>query len=249
MEVKNVKIEGFFDNIIFLGDIHGNFHVIIMLIDKYKLKNTAIIQVGDFGVGFHIYREIKGLQIVNEVLEETGCKLFAMRGNHDDPAQFKNNWKNENIFMIDDWTILDININHVWYHKILCIGGAVSIDRVKSKYNQTYFENEEVQWDDDVSTFNKIKDITVMCTHTAPDFLHPIAKSELVYDFARNDDLLLDDLDKERRLMTYLYNCIKANNKETLLQYFYGHFHNGNIEFIDDVTFKLLGINEIYEIK
>lgn len=248
MKIQEIKIEGFFENIVFLGDIHGQFHIPIIAIDKFNLKNTAIIQVGDFGVGFMKSRENQSLEMLNGVLAETGCKLFAMRGNHDDPKQFNNKWRNSHIFMVDDWTILDMNIHYVEDHRILCVGGAVSIDRIPSKFDGMWFEGEEVRWDDDVTTFDKLTGITVMCTHTAPDFIHPVHKNQLVYNFAANDDLLLEDLDRERRLMTYLYNCIKEKNKETLTQYYYGHFHSGNTDWIDDVRFKLLAVNEICEI-
>lgn len=39
--------------IFLLGDIHGNFYVIINLIHKYDLHDCLIFQLGDFGIGFN----------------------------------------------------------------------------------------------------------------------------------------------------------------------------------------------------
>jgi hypothetical protein len=35
----------------YLGDLHGNFNL-IGSIDRFGIKDTHIIQVGDFGLGF-----------------------------------------------------------------------------------------------------------------------------------------------------------------------------------------------------
>ncbi len=36
-----------------LGDIHGKWDIINNWIDKFEIKDSYIIQVGDFGIGFY----------------------------------------------------------------------------------------------------------------------------------------------------------------------------------------------------
>jgi hypothetical protein len=37
--------------VMYLGDLHGNFNLIGQYIDRFGIKDTHIIQVGDFGLG------------------------------------------------------------------------------------------------------------------------------------------------------------------------------------------------------
>ena len=45
--------------LLFLGDIHGKFSIIEKCIGQYDLKNSDIIQLGDFGIGFNEKLEMK----------------------------------------------------------------------------------------------------------------------------------------------------------------------------------------------
>ena len=58
-------------NIMYLGDIHGNFNLLHQYLNMYDIKNTYIIQVGDFGVGFRtLEKEKKMLEMFHLVLDE-----------------------------------------------------------------------------------------------------------------------------------------------------------------------------------
>jgi hypothetical protein len=46
LEIKNKVMR-----VMYLGDLHGNFNL-IGSIDRFGIKDTHIIQVGDFGLGF-----------------------------------------------------------------------------------------------------------------------------------------------------------------------------------------------------
>ena len=122
-----------FDYIFFCGDIHGEYDVIPNFIRDHKLYNVAVIVVGDFGIGFEVMKtEIKRLNYLNNRMKHTNSKLFAIRGNHDNPLYFTGEFDKSNVKLLPDYTILNLNDNN-----ILCIGGAISVDR---KQRKSYFK-------------------------------------------------------------------------------------------------------------
>ena len=62
---------------------------------------------------------------LNAVLRKINSVLYCIRGNHDDPSYFNDNIINKsNVKLIKDYSIISVGDKN-----ILCIGGAVSIDR------------------------------------------------------------------------------------------------------------------------
>lgn len=226
-----------------LGDIHGMWSVILNHLNHYdEHDQTCYIQVGDFGIGFDdVDREFKKLMTLNQALKDKSSDLLILRGNHDDPAWFKEmeytDLKDQltNIFFIPDYTVLNIDLEN-----ILFIGGAVSIDRVpRIKRNDGWWPNEVVDFD-----FEKIKnfrDIDRVICHTAPDFCQPLKFNQLVYDFASSDSELLNDLRVEREKMTQMINEIMNNNK--IKGFYYGHFHSNYNFYHKNCEFIGLGVN------
>jgi len=113
--------------IFYLGDIHGNFNLINQYIKMYDLKDAHIIQVGDFGVGFNTFeKEKRLLQMTHDVLVKNNVMVWAIRGNHDYKPYFDNDpFEFTNIKLVKDYTVLNLEGKN-----ILCIGGAVSVDRM-----------------------------------------------------------------------------------------------------------------------
>jgi predicted phosphohydrolase len=235
-----------------LGDIHGEWSVILHNIkkkdfDMNERKNICYIQVGDFGIGYNDAKvELKKLLILNEELANHESDLFIIRGNHDDPEWFDANKKMEyknqltNIFFVPDYTVLNIDLDN-----ILFVGGAVSIDRNYNKmYGGKYWEDEIVKFD-----FNFVKELRYidrMICHTAPGFVEPLTFNNLVYKYAMNDDLLLDDLRTERANMTKLVTEVMNNNK--LKSFVYGHFHNRYRFYHNGCEFLGLSINQFSQL-
>ena len=111
--------------ILLLGDIHGNFEYVKYLIKNHQISDCTIIQVGDFGVGFtHESNQIEVLMHLNKFLKLKNITMYALRGNHDDPKYFLGNHMYSNLKLVEDYFTLEID-----GHKILLIGGAISIDR------------------------------------------------------------------------------------------------------------------------
>ena len=233
----------------FLGDIHGEWSVILNHLRKVsdfdlaEKRNICYIQVGDFGIGYNkVEIEFRKLQVLNEELATRESDLFIIRGNHDDPEWFQSNkydsYKQQltNIFFVPDYTVLNIDREN-----ILFVGGAVSIDRNYNKmYGGKYWEDEIVKFDFEL--VKELRDIDRMICHTSPDFVEPLTFNNLVYSYAKNDDLLLDDLRNERANMGKLVTEVMKNNK--LKGFYYGHFHRNYRFYHNDCEFVCLDINK-----
>ena len=153
-------------------------------------------------------------------------------------------------------------------YSVLAVGGGLSIDRTwrikqteetarkHMRYHkgvdfataykecpQCYWPNEMPVYDE--ASLNEIKDndinIRVICTHTSPDFTYPFTK-EGIRGWLLQDDKLEDDLNKERQVMTNLYEKVIADG-HPLEIWCYGHYHIHNTEIIDNVKFYLLDMD------
>lgn len=246
--IQEIKHDKRYKDLLFLGDIHGNFKILKYFIRHYKLNGVAIFQVGDFGVGYNPKQETHELNMLNMFLQENDCFLYAIRGNHDDPACFNNQWMFSNIFLVDDWTVMEMDVEDT-VERIFCFGGAISIDRKRSQEEMKICGTPR-WWPDELPKFNDdlndlVKDITICVSHTSPIWAEPFGFNDLVYEFAKGDGGLLDDLIRERRMMTYLFDDVYENNKETLKSHYYGHFHFAKLQDFKGVKLRLLNINEL----
>jgi len=227
-------------NIIYLGDIHGNFNQIIgwMHHNKHR-ENCNIIQVGDFGIGFKPKQEHHELKLLSSKLKTKNHTVLVIRGNHDNPEYFDGNHDYDNIKFLPDYTVKNLNgSNHLF------IGGAISIDRRLRKSNIDYWENECFNYDEE--RLKNIKEIDVLVTHTCMSFNKPTFFSNLVYSFALKDDKLIKDLDREKNLVDLMWKKLNENDNKIKL-HLYGHFHFNNKEFINNTKHILLDIDEFYE--
>ena len=231
---------------IFLGDIHGEFNLLISMIKKFDFQNLNLIQVGDFGVGFTSLEEDKEMfSKLNDELTVRNVVLHAIRGNHDNPCFFSEEiFSFSNIIFVKDYSIINIEGKN-----ILFVGGAISIDR-----NQR-IQNNFGWWKDEVFNLDKKKldeldlsSIEIIVSHTAPNFAYPISFSSIVYKFAKHDPKLLEELRKEREMVNDFFSYLKEKSN-CLTHFYYGHFHDSNHETIEDVNFKLLNVFEMYEHK
>lgn len=255
--MKIIKVNT--NSFIYSGDIHGLFENFVnSIIKKHKISNMNIIICGDFGVGFYkpnYYNTI--FKKINKLLRKNNVHIYAFRGNHDDPDYFNNEMTQKivldgitNIHLVDDYDIIQ-NDNH----SILCIGGARSVDKCQ-RWKWDYQTQERVPygwWEgemindipenfDSFIEENKIN-IDVICSHSSPDFCEPLSKKGLDF-WVKYDDTLIEDCDKERALLTSIYNKLK--DKNNIKYWFYGHFHNSYILIKDDILFR--GLNMFDEI-
>lgn len=240
--------------LIFSGDWHGEYDKAYRKMKELDLRDCTIVQVGDFGVGFERpKKDLRLLQRLNDMLAHRNVLLYAIRGNHDDPKYFDGSINMSNLKLLPDYSVIE-----AYSKKILCIGGAASVDRKpnpeeKNAYGKpwkgrrvgyNYWENETFVLD---QTKLDVLDIDIVATHSAPNFCFPLLKGN-VEKWFRYDVGLKELCQEERDNHTRVYEILKGKGNN-LTHWFYGHFHMEKSEMIDDTKFVLLDINQFYEVR
>lgn len=261
-------------NICFIGDLHGEFKSISGLMKRTELTDAIYIFAGDCGFGFEKEEHYNNIfNRLSKTARTLNSECIFIRGNHDNKDYFTTSKINRKYFkLVPDYTILQTPT-----HNILCVGGAISIDRlyrmtiqaqneVKYAYYhgcsyeiakqlspKVYWPTEPPIYNEDILNEIKKSDILIdiVCTHTCPSFAQPIVKKG-IETWLNADPDLLDDINNERQVMDDIYNKLK-NDGHPLTKWFYGHYHYHNVEFIDDVQFIMLdmfrdGIGDCYPI-
>jgi Icc-related predicted phosphoesterase len=222
--------------IIFLGDNHGNWNELFCIIRTKNVENCSIISVGDLGIGFKSKKEYEHVLAdkLNEDFKKKNINFYGIRGNHDNRYFFsgKNRIHLDNFELIEDYTTAKYKDKTIQF-----IGGAVSIDRTGRRLGVSYWEDEGV-------IFNKelCQKSDILVTHTAPSWCFPQHFNEMVYGWAREDASLLEDLTDERAVMDEIFKICKPS------LHLYGHFHSSCTERVNECVFKLLDINELWEL-
>lgn len=243
--------------IITSGDWHGEWNTMMRILKEKNIDNCTLIQAGDFGIGFEMKtKEIAKLKFLNQFLKTKKIKLYAIRGNHDDPAYFTGKdetLKFSNIELIPDYSIIRIEDRN-----ILFIGGAISVDRnpnpsIVDLYGKSWKGRRQGinYWKDEGIVFNEdalrlIKGIDTIVTHTAPSFVYPQIKigAEKWFEY---DKTLEEELYKERQYLSDTYFILKQNNN--ILNWHYAHFHNSSNEEYENTKFRLLDTYELHELR
>lgn len=244
--------------IVLWGDTHHNWLNFIHLLEDKQFENTNFIQVGDFGVGLYSWETDNFLLTeMSKELQKTNCCLYIIRGNHDNPTWFKgkhSHWQPQ-IYFLEDYTVLSQGNKN-----ILCVGGAVSIDRsvrnhndrkriFEENFNPSWFKNEIFVFDEAALTeiVNVAPTIDVVVTHTRPSIFPPFVLNHTVHHYARTDSKLLVDLAAETVLVQKVYDFLMDNDKRPS-KWFYGHFHCSEVYDFDGCIGNVLGIDEFKEL-
>jgi len=229
--MKNIK------DIFFLGDPHYfDTYDIKRKVERYSLIDCVIVSVGDTNLGVvNSEKEKWHLTLLNELFVERNIFFYTIRGNHDKKDIFDTT-RNiySNIIVVADYDIIEIIGK-----RILCVGGAISVDRVKRIGDNLFYDKDE----NFVLKLDKLPiNIDIVVTHTAPDFAQPTGFNDFLYDMFKKDENLREELLKERSDMSLLYNVLVANNNIT--DWFYGHFHKSVTENVNGINFQCLDIME-----
>lgn len=232
-------------HIFYLGDIHGEFTIVERLITRVLPDgNITIIQVGDFGAGFSRALD-QAIYNFASFLEEKNIKMYAIRGNHDNPVYFteENSEKfGPSLTLVPDYTVLELESA-----RILCLGGAISIDRKFRNPGSSYWYDEIYDFQPQI--LDKIEGITTVVSHTGPSCgpVPPIHNAAIL-DFAIKDTHLIPDLVEEREKMDETAKILLENGKNSIKKWIFGHFHHSSSIAYQGTMFKVLDINEIYEV-
>lgn len=226
---------------IYIGDIHGNFDFVNWYVKAHQISDCAMVQVGDFGIGFRPDKEVLDLKKLDKTLKESETTLYVLRGNHDNPAYFDGTFNEyERIIFVPDYSVIMIGgKNHLF------VGGAISIDRKLRVNGESYWKNEPFVLDED--KLKTIKGIDVLVTHNSMSFLPPLSIDRSVVEYGKDDPGLIDELIFERLQMTRMWDILTAENGNEIGLHLYGHFHSDETIFINNTKHLMLGINKTYE--
>lgn len=243
--------------VIVSGDIHGEWNLLVYKLSvQYECKDTLLIVAGDCGFGFEkpgYYEQIYNRNAGR--LRKANNYVAFVRGNHDNPAYFA-----EEKIHYKRWrSVPDYSVIKAAGHNILCVGGAVSVDR---RMRQT--ENEErrllghtqtaIWWEDEAPVFSPEEidaipegiNIDTVVTHTAPSFCELLTKEGL-RSWARYDSSLISDVTDERKTMDKLLACLKEHG-HVINEWIYGHFHQTHVEYIDFIQYCMLDILQFEDV-
>ncbi|KAA6308669.1 hypothetical protein EZS27_039705, partial [termite gut metagenome] len=257
-----------------VGDLNHKFGNLFSYIERKEIENSVIIVAGDCGIGFDkedfytVY-----LKKLNEDLKEKNVTLLLLRGNHDNPDFFKEERINfSNLKTIPDYSIIekyedwDDDKTFQIEYSILCVGGAISVDRMDCiakdivnfnslklmfqglsneellKMNtKSYFPNETPYFNeqafDELKEHYKELNLHFVITHTCPSFAPPRDRNSIQHFIIKDEDLV-DDLKYERKVMDNIYKRL-MDDYHIILEWHYGHFHWFNSEVIKGIHFRL----------
>lgn len=248
MEVIDIKDR----EIYVMGDIHGEFHEAYMR----NVQHACIILAGDVGFGFHHYKYYTGCMYrkAEQWLERNDNIIICVRGNHDDPAYYKGKlFYEERMMCVPDYTVIK-----GYHHTVLCVGGAVSIDRTyRYDLNAIRPDGPRYWWEDEAPVLDtdKIREITeagyridTVVSHTCPAFCYPTDKgvtNGTLGHWLIADPTLRFDLINERSVMTELYHQLTEEYDHPVRRWIYGHYHASHKSVYDGMICQLLDINEI----
>jgi UDP-2,3-diacylglucosamine pyrophosphatase LpxH len=229
------------DKIILVGDVHGAYGKLRYDINRLGYEDAYIIQVGDFGVGFHKpnYYKDQAFPELNEMLVRKNCHLYAIRGNHDDPEYFKqtnNPFDFSNITLLQDYAELDLIGK-----SILLVGGAVSIDRTWRTQGKSWWSDEGFNLKLEHEFPYKDRQYDLVVTHTRPGVCGAFKGFDNIKEWCNNDVDLKNNLIEESLMVDYLYVQTKPKD------WIYGHFHESAVAHYENTKFRCLNIDEHYE--
>lgn len=221
--------------------------------NSQEMKDCVIVVAGDCGFGFS--KEEYYHQIFNKympLLERNNIFIYFVRGNHDDPSYFEEQKINyERIKTVPDYSVIKIDDKN-----ILCIGGAISIDRTWRKQREFVINKhkkehkKKLYWENEAPIYSQEKleeicnngiIINGIISHTNPHFAYPPSKSG-ARNWARVDKELHNDVNKEVHTLSNIYDFFKG--KKIKIDFWcYGHHHLHNVNTYENTT--MYAINEL----
>lgn len=239
LELENVK------DIYLCGDIHGEFAELVCKMERYKIQDSVVIVCGDCGFGFEnsgYYPHIYEKKLERKLIKYNNI-ILCIRGNHDDPRYF-----DDPEYIPTEMTRLRTlpsnTLLKVCRYNILCIGGAISIDREERiEFNKTLKPKKpKVYWPEEkIIQINEIEQtphrIDIILSHDAPISFDPplLRKSKM------SNDLWNDILE----IRNYLEKINKGIKPE---RWYYGHYHKSFSGSTGKTIWRGLDILEIVQI-
>ena len=232
------------------GDIHGELsNLVWKAAHQLKIRNADILIVGDFGAGFGRPKsmDVAYAKICTE-LKEFDIYLYAIRGNHDDPAFFDGSRDYEHLHFVPDHRTIEL-----CGKKIYPIGGAVSTDidlvdpltrktrRMQNDALIRFGSSKRIWWPDETSvqiTENLPEIADIVVSHEAPLSFAPAPLREALVR-----DCTWQKVVESRRYLDFVLNKVKPS------QWFYGHYHShyeGNFQGTHYLGLDIAEMTRVY---
>jgi len=230
-----------------IGDIHGKFDRLEQAVSDLD-SNSHIICVGDIGIGFADSLTTACLDPLQAIAADKNCMIWMLRGNHDDPAiwrQHQLEWNSSlpNIFLLDD--IAHLHLDGV---PVITVGGAISIDRSAEHRvdGETWWKEEQILPD----AAHRVKQLVdangpceLLITHAGPITALPIfnAEEDSIAHYTQQDEHLVNDIEIER---TILAHCVHYSEAKKVI---YGHYHVSLSNHNTGVDYQCLAELEVHK--
>ena len=209
------------------GDTHRDIDISKLNTNKWKeqkmlSRNDILIVAGDFGVPWTFGEDNTDKYILGWYESKPFTTLFV-DGNHDNEDALREyeivtflgakcHKLRENVFHVMRGEVL-----HVGEHKILCMGGAKSVDREQRIQHVSWWPGEEASFQEWQHFYDSLKSEKpdVIVSHDAPgsivtDMIARYAGIRLLSTTSENFDMILDDIFENG-------SCVK--------DWFFGHHH------------------------
>ncbi len=227
---------------IVIGDVHGRWVDLRERLQAGNVRDEHLVQVGDFGLGFEEPRaEARHLAMLDRYLTQHGCFLWAIHGNHDEPARWAPGapqpWNA--IRLVPDDTIIEVEGK-----RLLCAGGAISVDR-QTRRHGGYWPDEAFILAPERLQRLDLTGLYAVVTHTAPEGVYPYYLGPLVTAYALGDSRLIADVVAERARIGQFRALIDERAEPPF--WWYGHFHEHMVEQVGPTRFVLLDMLQCYD--
>lgn len=217
-----------------IGDIHGAFDRLKNLVSQKDIKDSILICVGDFGIGFkRKYQEnVDDCKKLNDFFCARNVTFMTIRGNHDNPMFFNSVRAVclSHVKLLPDYYSETLN-----GEKFLFVGGAISVDRAYRHSNISYWADEAFVLDK-----SRAASCDVLITHSAPSWIGPYDKSGISH-WIENDTTLWEQCTQERLAHNELIRLCKPSKS------YHGHFHCSSWVDEAECFSTILDIEEIKE--
>ncbi|MGI9571130.1 MAG: metallophosphoesterase family protein [Desulfobulbia bacterium] len=194
------------NDIVVMGDIHGDFGTLNAFINKRKPK--MILQVGDFGYFPHIKPLKKEKYKKDPTIKAQNTIIHWCDGNHEDHWSLKDRTTDElwpNTFYQPRGSVITLEDGR----NVMFFGGAESIDKSNRTLGHDWFPEEVITQSD----FNNLPDvkIDIMITHTCPNEFDLTTEGDRWREYKQKDP--------SKAALSYLLEEYSPKH------WYFGHYH------------------------
>ena len=257
---NNMKWESEIRHFVVTGDTHGDTNRVQFFADTFDIQHVALIILGDAGYNFYLNKTDRKKK---EFIQELGCLVYLVRGNHEERPENLPNILNEyddnvkgNVYYEPKYPhiryFMDGGIYNLEGFSTLVIGGAYSVDKhhrlARASMNgwdpethwTGWFKDEQLTSEEMFSIEKKVTDMNFdfVLTHTCPYSWQPF-------------DLFLRGLDQSTvdNSMEKWFDDLK-DKISWKYAWCFGHFHEDriirphvemymeNFQFLSDIAWR-----------